>query len=404
MKKKIIIPWLVILLLSVNVKAQWSDISAPTNQILTHAAFTDDLRGYVGSQNYVALWRTLDGGNSWDSTVFAESFVDVDFSSDMNGAVLLHGNPNHLIKTTNDGGINWTTINFPNGPFESFSGIITKDINTYFVMSYNYLLKTNDAGVNWDTISFVGYPYSNDKEKINSDTLFFTGWDGTFMYQGSVTKSYDGGNSWSFIPTNDNYTNFNGTHFSTGMNGYGIYSSGWDPDTSYLTKTIDGGVSWNVIHYDTSVTYNDVFMKNQLEGSIALTEGNQGKIKTTIDGINWNDELITNFGLQRLFHAENTLYVIGVNGQVFKKNVPLGILDNEISNIEIYPNPAQNYLQIQNSEIMNLTMSDINGKIVLSKKIQPNERIQLGDFANGMYFLRIENKNEIQQGKLVIEK
>lgn len=400
--KKIIIPWILPLILVINANAQWTDISVPTNHMLTGGTFTDDLRGYVGAQSSNVLWRTLDGGNSWDSTVFAESFIDVDFSSDLNGAVLLHGGTSHSIKTTNDGGTTWTTINFPNGPFDNFSGIMTKDVNTFFVMSYDRLMRTTDAGVNWDTLTFGGYPYNNDKEKISTDTLFFTGWDGTFMYQGSVTKTYDGGINWTFLSTNDPYTSFSGTSFTTGMRGYAVYNSGWGPDTSYLSMTNDGGVTWNAVYFDTSVTFNDVYMKNTLEGYLVITEGNVGKISATSDGINWNDELNTPYPLNRLYHAENTLYAIGTAGQVYKKNVPLGILDRAISNMEIYPNPARDYLQLKNDEIMNLTMSDVNGKIVLVKKIQPNERIQLNDFANGMYFLRIENENGISQGKFVI--
>jgi len=412
MQKKIIIPWLVSLLFVVSVKAQWVDISAPTNQSFTHAAFTDDLRGYVSSNNYNTVWRTLDGGMSWDSTVFAETVLDIDFSDPMNGAVLLNGNAYYRIKTTNDGGATWNYLNFIGGPFDSYNGIITTDVNTYFISSYNFLQRTFDGGATWDTIVFAGYPYNMDKEKIDDDTLFFTGWDGTFMYEGQVTRSFDAGNTWNFYNTNDNYTNFDGTHFISGMKGYGVYHRGWGPDTSVISYTNDGGLSWNEIYYDTSIIFHDVYMKNSTQGYLVATEGNIGKIQYTNDGIIFNDEFTSTNTLQRLYHAQNTLYAIGSNGLVVKKSVPLGILDNEIirfahervSNIEIFPNPASDFIQFKNDEAMNLTMTDINGKIVLSKKIHSNERIQLGNFSNGMYFLQLNNGEEIQTGKLVIER
>ena len=84
MKKRIVIPWILPLLFVGTIKAQWTDISAPTNKSLTHAAFTDETRGYVSSSTYNTLWRTVDGGVSWDSTVFIETVYDIDFSNDMN--------------------------------------------------------------------------------------------------------------------------------------------------------------------------------------------------------------------------------------------------------------------------------------------------------------------------------
>ncbi len=407
MQKKIIIPWIVSLLFAVSVKAQWTDISIPSNTPITHASFLDDLRGYVASNTEV--WRTADGGMSWDSTTFIGTVIDVDFSNTMNGCILIQGNGFYKIKTTNNGGDTWSYLNYTGGPFNGYNGIITTDANTFFVSSYNYIERTFDGGITWDTVYFSGYPYSNDKEKINADTLFFTGWDGTFMYEGQVTRSYDGGITWDFLNTGDNYTNFDGTHFINGMHGYGIYHRGWGPDTSVISYTSDGGQSWNEIYYDTSIVFHDVYMKNATQGFLAATEGTTGKIQYTNDGINFTDDFTTTNTIQRLYHAENTMYAIGSNGLVVKKNVPLGISDpdnyrDEISNLEIFPNPTKDFIQLKNDEIMDFTLSDINGKIILSKKIQPNERIELGDVANGMYFLRLENGKEIRQGKLIISK
>jgi photosystem II stability/assembly factor-like uncharacterized protein len=403
MRNKIIIPWIVSLLFAVSVKAQWTDISIPANTTITNATFVDDLRGYVASGT--EIWRTLDAGLSWDSTTFIGSVVDVDFSNDMNGYVLIQGNGNYRLKSTNDGGDTWNYLNWMGGPFKNYYGMITTNPNNIFISSYNWIIKTHDGGLNWDTVTFLGYPMCMDKEKINDDTLFFTGWDGTFMYEGQVTRSFDSGNTWNVYNTNDNYTNFDGSHFINGMNGYAVYHRGWGPDTSVISYTSDGGQSWNEIYYDTSIVFHDVYMKNSTQGFLIATEGTTGKIQYTNDGINFTDEFTTtNNTIHRLYHAENTLYAVGSNGLVMKKNVPLGISDFGISNFEFFPNPSNDFIQLKNVETMNLTMTDINGKLVLSKIIQPNERIDIGNLGNGMYFLTLKNGKEIQQGKIIISK
>ncbi len=405
MKKKIIIPWILPLLLVVNANAQWTNVSVPTNQLLTNGTFTDDLHGYVSASYYPVLWRTANGGTNWDSTVFTYPVVDMDFSSNNEGYVLLRNGNDHYIHKTADGGVNWTLVSFPINPAAYFTNIITKNPNEFFVSSYDYLLKTADGGANYDTVFMAGYPMPNDKEKIDNDTIMFTGWDGTFAYQGAIVKSYDGGNTWTYLPTNDDYTNFAGTSFINGMSGFGVYGGGWGPDTAFLTMTTDGGNSWNVVHTDTSITYTDVFMKGMNEGYIAYTtDGYDGHILFTNDGINYTLDYSGNNVLNRMYHAQNTLFVIGTDGTVIKKSVPLGILDNEISNLEIYPNPASDYLQIQSDGMMNISISDMSGKMVFQKVILPNERMDVRNLANGFYTIKSENGNKIAIGKLVIAK
>jgi hypothetical protein len=62
-------------------------------------------------------------------------------------------------------------------------------------------------------------------------------------------------------------------------------------------------------------------------------------------------------------------------------------------NAEIYPNPTDGLLNIKLSvnELTNVELYDLNGRLVLSKKIQGQGSIDMNDFNKGTYYLRIGN-------------
>ena len=70
----------------------------------------------------------------------------------------------------------------------------------------------------------------------------------------------------------------------------------------------------------------------------------------------------------------------------------LSTISNLISNINIYPNPTENFLNISNPnnvEIKSISVVDINGRIV---KNQSNSlsQINVSDLNAGVYFVTIE--------------
>ncbi|PKP49856.1 MAG: hypothetical protein CVT95_02995 [Bacteroidetes bacterium HGW-Bacteroidetes-12] len=87
---------------------------------------------------------------------------------------------------------------------------------------------------------------------------------------------------------------------------------------------------------------------------------------------------------------------------------------NELSNnttFSVFPNPSNDIFNInldaKNTEVVNLTVTNIVGQSVLSKRVtvsgQTKETISLADFDKGIYFLTIDNNNEKQTVKLIVE-
>ncbi len=77
------------------------------------------------------------------------------------------------------------------------------------------------------------------------------------------------------------------------------------------------------------------------------------------------------------------------------KNV--GLNEQPIQYIKIYPNPTSESFTISTEGVnhdFKLTITDLLGKILFEQKISPkqNQTISLANFANGAYFIRLENE------------
>ena len=77
-------------------------------------------------------------------------------------------------------------------------------------------------------------------------------------------------------------------------------------------------------------------------------------------------------------------------------------IDEEASDILIYPNPAKNTLTIDGNYI-SATIHDIFGKVVLSTYFH-QKTIDIAVLMNGIYFLHIKTKNSISIKKITINK
>lgn len=68
------------------------------------------------------------------------------------------------------------------------------------------------------------------------------------------------------------------------------------------------------------------------------------------------------------------------------------ILENELLQVSVYPNPAENKITIEAEKEVNYTISDASGRIVYtsSKAIQ-QETIDVSEFQSGVYFVNLEN-------------
>jgi len=84
---------------------------------------------------------------------------------------------------------------------------------------------------------------------------------------------------------------------------------------------------------------------------------------------------------------------------------------NKINNqFTIYPNPASDWINIQaaidNFNKIQLIITDVSGKVVLTKSIKPekhfNYQLNIKSLSSGIYFVKLHSKSVNQQQKLII--
>lgn len=150
-----------------------------------------------------------------------------------------------------------------------------------------------------------------------------------------------------------------------------------------------------------------------------VTEANNFEVQYSVDGINWKvlSQIKITDRNQNVYQAEQTnipagnvyyrIKQIDNNGfYVFSKIV---MLNNTIkNNFTIYPNPANNYINIDRAynQNKNATIELFNavGQKLLSKKIlTSSEKIQTANFPDGTYLLKLIDNDEVRTYKIIIK-
>jgi len=87
----------------------------------------------------------------------------------------------------------------------------------------------------------------------------------------------------------------------------------------------------------------------------------------------------------------------------------VGIDENKVDKVKIYPNPAKDFVSIElpkNSSQVQLNIYNLTGQLVLQKQIiQPNQTIPIIELGNGMYIFVVESEDRvIGRERVVISK
>jgi hypothetical protein len=77
-----------------------------------------------------------------------------------------------------------------------------------------------------------------------------------------------------------------------------------------------------------------------------------------------------------------------------------------------YPQPASSHLTLQlmaidDINVMNLVIYNMNGKIIKSISVDPSTKqlpIDITDFTNGLYLVRLNQAEQAYHGRLLIQK
>jgi hypothetical protein len=82
----------------------------------------------------------------------------------------------------------------------------------------------------------------------------------------------------------------------------------------------------------------------------------------------------------------------------------IGITERpQAANVQLYPNPAQDYIALSGVEAGNLTLLDASGRVLLERWVSEGERIDVSAYSGLLlYRLSDENRGTIASGKLLV--
>ena len=400
-----------------------------------------------GNSSFAMIYRTTDGGWSWNKIhdEYYDSDVDtVDYPDPQMAFDIAYPHKDTIYISYEDTKIKKTT-----DMCQTFDTVQLKDAgflrNIYMADSYNgitgyfkYVWVTNDGWKSWKEIEIplnkkgksTGDIWMHDKNNFgfiwNDADLFFY-----------YTLTIDGGNNWHTFKfpklIEKKQANCRNIYFVNDSLGYivgNIKRNIGDTKKDIIFKTTNGGYSWELIYneeYEKKENnwnwgLQNVAFKDSLNG---VAVGQFGKILYTSDGgSSWHQDSLVypgtnspvNLGAPTMsvtFAGDNPLVTTFAAGIWQGKWKPTGIRNNKTKNNTIltYPNPCGSYIYYEfppalHSRKAVLKVYDAAGNLVGTE----NLTIQSGRLkyiheikTSGTYFWQIEAGGEVFNGKFVRE-
>ena len=102
-------------------------------------------------------------------------------------------------------------------------------------------------------------------------------------------------------------------------------------------------------------------------------------------------------------YTENGNQVSGAYPYVnFEFASAIGIEEDQML-AKLIPNPATDFIQVQLNGVATLEVWDIQGKLVLSKDVRNQQRIDVSNMSPGVYVYKVTNSQGVSAGKLIKE-
>lgn len=359
-----------------NGGATWNSVLLDSNVelALTDVYFTDSLNGWVVGNEQISggrgrVYKTTDGGYTWQNVTAsvtnntgAATFGAIRFNG-QNGIVgcdngFVDSNNNPLFYTTNNGGISWTAVKtFPGastGSSFSITRIANDPVNGTFQLTGTFHVFTNVILNSIDNGASFFVPYFEQNTGNNPLDIFNVNGTGSIYWMATHNprKSTDNGLSFTAFqyPGLPNKRILSG-FFSDPNNGYIV------GDGSSIYKTADGGNTWTTLQSGGTEVFRNVFQ------------------------------------------IQNTVWVVGQGGAVYKSNnAVLNTLDHGKDNqVKIYPNPASDYIIIENASRDDIKLISVTGQLVSVKKIEKLSngtlKADISNLNKGVYILKLKDNS-----------
>jgi len=256
----------------------WEIKSSVASESLQAIAAVDATTAWAGGVRSTLI-KTTDGGETWVSFDLgtANTFTDITaMSSDIVWAVRRYD-----VYRTLDGGLSWDR-SFPEGDFLWALSAVDENV-AWTAGNHGYINKTENGGEEWisqDTA--VTRRQLHDISAADSFHAWAVG--GGHGWGGTIVKTYNGGMSWEL--QDSGISNRDGLVGVSAIDSHTAWAVGYN-DSSYtgiILKTSDG-TTWN---NHTPGTIDSLYDVEGTSSNIAWAVGDNGTILKTTDGVNWH--------------------------------------------------------------------------------------------------------------------
>ena len=363
-----------------------------TNPVVISAGAQDNGSSILRSDGTWADWLGADG---------FESLIDVNDSNTIYGTIY-NGS---MYKSTNQG----TTANGIGRPQET--GWVTpleQDKNGTLYFGGSKIYKSTSGGFSWDAISQDFGNFTNQVKIAASDSKIIYAAVGSSLY-----KTENGGESgdWSRL-----------TGFSGSINSLSVHPDDANKVAISVTGTSqkvfiseDGGANWTgkSDNLPDFTAFAIVWDHNTKDGLYLGMD--YGVYYIDNDRSEWEayNSNLPNVKVTELEinYADNNLYVSTYGRGIWKTprfNVSLSVDAFELSNLDVYPNPVVDEINIKwnKNENVSVRLFNINGQLLYySKNINLSNplKINTSNMKTGIYFIKINAKTGSYTKKLVIQ-
>jgi len=307
-----------------------------------------------------------------------------------------------------------------NGTVPTYTGLATNDakikevieIAEQCVSSLQPKVEIQNNGQNNLTSLPITYDINGGTPQVFNWTGNLSSFAKTTVTLPSITYSLQANNNLNVsIPADDNATNNSGAitfvkapETTTSNLTIQITLDQYGSETSWTLKNSAGAT------VASSPLYADSAASGEYpQPDINITVPNDCYTFTILDS--YGDGMVGAYGIGSYSILSNGAAISGVEGGEFGASDarsfgvanPLNTSEFNRNSISIFPNPSNGIITINTENTLNLTISDITGKVIFSKNnVTNNETINLSNLQTGVYLAKMVTETGVEETKKII--
>ncbi len=337
---------------------QWTHIDSITYGNINSINFMNADTGFVYN-NPGIIWRTANGGQSWDSIplnytgyINDMAFANKSVGYAVGGAWFPHGvhYPYSIFKTT-DGGLRWDSIH-TNGDGGVFDYVATLNANEFFTTSQDGMLHSDDGGLTYDTVSVTNQPFFGVEQYgrvrfLNASEGYVLARSNSFVgHLYNLYKTTNGGQSWQSIHA-DSVLNFS-LDFVMTPYGNGIIVG----NDSFVLRTANGGATWDTVPLASNLF---LYKVEEVAGHLYAIGNDVSDTTSCIFhssdwGSSWQKQFSKKASTGHIVDMSITSSGVGYFTDwrnVYKNSKLISLPEAFVGGFELYPNPANNTVSLE---------------------------------------------------------